>query len=160
MLLPPLVVCVIVDQVTKQWATATLKHGETLSFWGDRFRLQYAMNSGGFLSLGSEFSESARFALFIGFNLVLMCGLGWFLYAAPRARRGFQFGVGLLLAGGIGNLIDRLTQNGQVIDFMNLGIGSLRTGIFNVADIAIVAGAVLLAGCSWTAGGTRTDIAR
>jgi signal peptidase II len=51
--------------------------------------------------------------------------------------------VGLLLiaSGGIGNLLDRIFNNGAAIDFMNVGIGSLRTGIFNVADLFVVAGA-------------------
>lgn len=46
----------------------------------------------------------------------------------------------LVLAGGLGNLLDRLIYDGRVIDFMNLGIGSLRTGIFNVADVCITIG--------------------
>ncbi len=50
----------------------------------------------------------------------------------------------LLLGGAIGNLIDRVRFDGLVIDFMNLGVGPLRTGIFNVADVAISCGAVLL----------------
>ena len=53
-------------------------------------------------------------------------------------------GCTLLLAGAVGNLIDRIRLDGLVIDFLNLGIGPLRTGIFNVADMAIMAGAVLL----------------
>ena len=52
--------------------------------------------------------------------------------------------VALLLAGGIGNLLDRLFHGGLVIDFLNMGIGPLRTGIFNVADMAIMAGFALL----------------
>jgi signal peptidase II len=44
---------------------------------------------------------------------------------------------------GIGNLIDRLFNNGFAIDFMNLGIGSLRTGIFNVADVFVITGAAI-----------------
>jgi signal peptidase II len=52
--------------------------------------------------------------------------------------------LGLLLAGGVGNLIDRINQNGHVTDFLNVGIGPVRTGIFNVADMAIMAGAGLL----------------
>jgi signal peptidase II len=49
------------------------------------------------------------------------------------------FGAVLLAAGGIGNLIDRILRDGAVIDFMNLGIGPVRTGIFNVADVQIMA---------------------
>ena len=53
----------------------------------------------------------------------------------------------LLVSGGIGNLIDRVFRDGLVVDFMNLGIGStLRTGIFNVADMAIMAGIFMLLG--------------
>jgi signal peptidase II len=50
----------------------------------------------------------------------------------------------LVLSGGIGNLIDRIGNEGRVIDFMNLGIGSWRTGVFNVADIVILGGGIWL----------------
>jgi signal peptidase II len=56
----------------------------------------------------------------------------------------FIAGAGIL-AGGIGNMIDRVTNAGKVTDFMNLGLGPVRTGIFNVADMAITGGAMLLA---------------
>ena len=49
-----------------------------------------------------------------------------------------------MLSGGIGNLWDRVIPDGRVIDFMDVGIGSLRTGIFNVADLCITTGVVLL----------------
>ena len=52
-------------------------------------------------------------------------------------------GVALLVAGGASNLMDRFVH-GAVIDFMNVGIGSVRTGIFNVADMAIMLGAAIL----------------
>jgi signal peptidase II len=52
--------------------------------------------------------------------------------------------VALFIAGGTSNLLDRITY-GMVIDFMNVGIGPLRTGIFNVADMAIMLGAGMLA---------------
>ena len=48
-----------------------------------------------------------------------------------------------ILAGGIGNLIDRATQNGLVTDFLNVGIGPVRTGIFNVADMAVTFGVIV-----------------
>jgi len=52
--------------------------------------------------------------------------------------------VALLFAGGVGNLIDRVTSGGSVVDFIKLGIGPVRTGIFNVADVAITVGALIL----------------
>jgi signal peptidase II len=53
-------------------------------------------------------------------------------------------GLALLAASGIGNLIDRLLFDGRVTDFLNIGIGSLRTGIFNVADVVGMIGFVVL----------------
>lgn len=50
----------------------------------------------------------------------------------------------LVLSGGLGNLVDRIINDGRMIDFMNIGIGSLRTGIFNVADVYITVGVVVL----------------
>jgi signal peptidase II len=49
-------------------------------------------------------------------------------------------GLALFVAGGISNWIDRAT-NGSVVDFLNIGVGWLRTGVFNVADVAIMLGA-------------------
>ncbi|PID99718.1 MAG: signal peptidase II, partial [Acidobacteria bacterium] len=48
-----------------------------------------------------------------------------------------------VIGGGIGNLYDRIFNDGIVIDFMNFGIGSLRTGILNVADLSVTFGAVI-----------------
>jgi signal peptidase II len=52
--------------------------------------------------------------------------------------------LALIAGGGISNLIDRLLYDGRVTDFLNVGIGALRTGIFNLADMVILAGALLL----------------
>ncbi len=75
----------------------------------------------------------------IALGLVGAILLGWHMTPVRLA------GCALLLAGAVGNLIDRLRFDGLVIDFMNLGVGGLRSGIFNVADMAIMAGALLLA---------------
>jgi signal peptidase II len=61
---------------------------------------------------------------------------------AFRARPWTATGLTLFVAGGLSNWFDR-AMTGRVIDFMNVGIGSLRTGVFNVADVAIMCGAAL-----------------
>jgi signal peptidase II len=53
--------------------------------------------------------------------------------------------MALIASGGVGNLWDRFARGGSVVDFLNLGVGPVRTGILNIADLAIVAGAVFLA---------------
>jgi signal peptidase II len=52
------------------------------------------------------------------------------------------FSLALLFSGGIGNIIDRILFDRHVTDFLNIGLGTLRTGIFNVADICVTAGAI------------------
>ena len=54
------------------------------------------------------------------------------------------FAFSLVIAGGLGNIIDRILYDRHVTDFMNMGISTFRTGIFNVADVCISAGVVCL----------------
>lgn len=131
------------DRVTKQIATATLAGTPGRAYLGGAVRLQYAENTGGFLSLGAALPETARTAIFsIGTGLALL------LLAVLAFRRRLvgwpALGTALFLAGGASNWIDRLLR-GRVVDFLNVGIGPVRTGIFNVADVAIMLGALLVA---------------
>lgn len=130
------------DRVTKQVAEAALAGAERRSFLGDTVRLEYVQNPGAFLSLGASLPEWARTGLFtVGAGVCLLIGLA--VSARQRWRPRAALGLTLVAAGGVSNLIDRLLR-GAVTDFMNLGVGTLRTGIFNVADVAIVLGAVLV----------------
>jgi signal peptidase II len=139
-----LLCCVGCDQVSKSAARALLSSGIAESFLGDALRLQLVQNPGSFLSLGASLPDNLRFALFTGaVAVLLLCLVAASLFAT---RLGFWrfIALALVAGGGISNLIDRLLYGGRVTDFLNVGIGSLRTGIFNVADMAILAGALLL----------------
>jgi len=128
------------DQATKQLATATLAGHPTHSYLGDVFRLTYAMNDGAFLSLGANLPDAARFlVLTVGVGLLLAALL---LYAVlGKKLNAYQVGgYAMIAGGGLSNWFDRARNHGAVVDFMNLGLGGLRTGIFNVADLAILVG--------------------
>jgi signal peptidase II len=130
------------DRVTKQVAEVTLAGTARRSFLGDTVRLEYVQNPGAFLSLGASLPPWARTALFtVGAGVCLILGL--IASARQRWRPRAALGLTLVAAGGASNLIDRLLR-GTVTDFLNLGVGGLRTGIFNVADVAIVLGALLV----------------
>jgi signal peptidase II len=136
--------CVGCDQVSKSAARAFLEAGTIQSLFADSLRLQLVENPGSFLSLGASLPEPVRFALLIAAVSVLLIGL---VCAALFSRRLGPKGIvalALVAGGGIGNLIDRLVHDGRVTDFLNIGIGPVRTGIFNLADMAILAGAFLL----------------
>ena len=67
-----------------------------------------------------------------------------YLLFVPHATLLNTIALSFICAGGFSNLFDRIAYNGYVVDFFNIGINGLRTGIFNVADVAIMAGAFLL----------------
>ena len=139
-----LVSCVGCDQATKSIAVSVLPEMKTFSYLGDTLRLQLAYNRGAFLSLGSSLPDVWRHGVFtIGIGFFLIGALTIALFFKP-GHFSLVLGVSLFSAGGIGNLIDRIANNGSVVDFINIGIGPVRTGIFNVADIAIMSGSILL----------------
>lgn len=144
MLIAILVIGVGLDQATKWWAETSLDRGRIFSYANDMLRIQYAENPGAFLGLGGNLSPEARFWLLTAVNGCFLFVIGGILIARWHMPTGQFAALALLLSGGIGNLIDRTTQNGLVTDFLNVGIGPVRTGIFNVADMAIMAGAGLL----------------
>ena len=137
-------VSVIADQVTKVIARDALQGQPTQSFLGDTFRLTFIENHGAFLGMGGSLPPMARTAIFTVFVSLLLVGFLVWIWRTPALSRLTIVAAALIIGGGIGNLIDRITNNGGVADFLNMGIGSLRTGIFNVADVWIVIGAGLL----------------
>lgn len=137
------------DRVTKIVAADQLKGATTQTFAGDVFRLQYAENSGGFLSLGGTLPRETRFWILTVANAVFLAVLTLVvLYKSELPRVSF-YALAMIIAGGVGNLIDRVVFDGYVVDFLNMGIGPIRTGIFNVADMAITGGVIVLFLMSW-----------
>ena len=131
------------DQATKRLARQSLADAPPLTYLAGSLRLEYAENAGGFLSFGENLPDRVRFFLFIPLVALILAGS---LALTHRSTSAFQlWGLTLLAGGGAGNLIDRIAHDGRVVDFINLGLGSLRTGVFNLADVAVTAGVVLLA---------------
>lgn len=128
------------DQGTKALAEEHLAGQGTLRFLDDIVRLHYSENPGALLSLGAQLPEAARFLIFVVFVAVVLGLLLLYLLRDRRMRYPQIVGLSLILGGGISNLIDRIVNDGLVIDFLNLGIANLRTGIFNLADVAVFAG--------------------
>jgi signal peptidase II len=133
------------DQATKSVAKAYLSETHSIVLFGDTIRLQVAKNYGAFLSLGASLGEASRGMLIsVVVGVVLAALLAYLLISKPQ-NPFVGVSVALIVGGGVSNLIDRVRYGGYVVDFLNVGIGPLRTGIFNVADMAIMAGVVLWA---------------
>ncbi|MEZ4710059.1 MAG: signal peptidase II [Caldilineaceae bacterium] len=137
--------CVGCDQAAKSAAETHLRAAEPISYLNNTVRLEYAENPGAFLSLGAGLSDDAQHWIFTVMVLLILSGLLLFavLYMHDM-RLATLIALALYIGGGLGNLIDRLFNDGVVVDFMNVGIGPLRTGIFNVADMAIMAAVAIL----------------
>jgi signal peptidase II len=137
-----LLMTVACDQATKHVATSSFIDVIPYTLVGGFVELLYSENAGAFLGLGSDFHHSTRFWLFtVGVGgLLLVFSARLFQATKPVELVGWS----LVIGGGASNLIDRVVRDGRVVDFLRIGIGDLRTGIFNIADTAIVLGLVCL----------------
>jgi signal peptidase II len=125
---------VVADQVTKTLALHALADGPIHLFW--TLRLNLSFNSGAAFGLGRGLGPVLVAVAIV--VLVILLGLGRAAMARPVAA----MALGLLLGGALGNLVDRVVRHhgGAVIDFIDFQWWP----IFNVADMAITVGAVLL----------------
>jgi signal peptidase II len=141
------------DQATKQAAVTHLEGEPGVRLLGGTVRVAYAENPGAFLGAGAGLPDGARVPLLVAVNLVILLGLAWWALARPNPLL-VRVSATLIIAGGIGNLIDRLgREGGRVVDFLVVGVGPVRTGVFNVADVALMLGVM---GILWSATRRRT----
>jgi signal peptidase II len=141
-----LCLCVGCDQVTKTVAKNHLAVSQPVHLMGDVLRFQYTENTGAFLGLGASLSRPVRFWSLIVFVSVILVGVLRFIWTSPEMTLVGIVGGSLVVGGGLSNLLDRLFNDGAVVDFMNVGVRNLRTGVFNVADLATMIGVGLLLG--------------
>jgi signal peptidase II len=137
-----IVISVLLDQAVKLLAANSLKGRPGLSYLGDTVRLEYAENTGAFLSLGAQLDQGTRTLLFVlGVMVIIGFCVVWLVKSAHTWLT--IAALAAVISGGIGNLIDRVWR-GSVIDFIYMGIGPVHTGVFNVADIAITGGLLVM----------------
>lgn len=113
------------DRVSKDMAKEYLRNKPDQTFLHDSFRLEYVENTGAAMSMGDNLSPRLSF---------------WLLGILSRLMP-----LALIFSGGMGNILDRLLFNRHVTDFMSVGIASLRSAIFNFADLWITIGVVWVA---------------
>lgn len=140
---------VVVDQGSKLLAVVLLEGRGVISFYNDSLRFVLAENTGGFLSLGAALPPGVRNIIFVCATALLLLLFLFYVLFDRRQTRGTAVSASMIIGGGTGNLIDRIVNDGAVIDFVNIGIGRVRTGIFNIADMAVLSGCLLLLLYSW-----------
>ncbi len=129
---------VVLDQLSKFLVRSNLELHTSMPLLGNLLRLTYVENSGIVFGI----SVGTALPLFTGLNLLATGIICYYLYLERTGRPATQAALALVLGGAIGNLVDRLIF-GRVADFIDIGIGSHRWYVFNVADSAVSAGVVL-----------------
>ena len=144
-------VVVVTDQLAKGLVTSSLRPGESVDVVGDVVRIVFGQNTGALFGL---FKDNA--AMF-GLVSLIVIGLIVGYHARSTSSLYLTITLGLLLGGAIGNMLDRL-RLGYVVDFVDVGVGTVRFYTFNVADSAISLAIVLLFGAAlwpWLVEGRR-----
>jgi signal peptidase II len=131
------------DRVTKDLAKTHLMNKPTVSYLHNTVQLMYVENTGAAMSFGDGLSKSAGLWLLGILPLLVLVGLAIYTVRQSKEMRTMKvFSFALIISGGLGNIIDRLLFDRHVTDFMVIGTNSIRTGVFNFADVCVSAGAI------------------
>lgn len=131
------------DQVTKELTRQKVEPKQYIAVIGDHLILTNVENTGAMLGFGQDFPPIAKRIFFQGLPLIVLVILLYRTLTRPNLNQVLLLAFGLVIGGGIGNLVDRIAH-GSVTDFFQIRLGFLRTGIFNVADIAVTLGVLIL----------------
>ena len=131
-------IIVIIDQITKEVTRSAMMLGESKPVIKNFFHFTYVTNDG--MAFGLNFPGGIYF--FTSVSLLMTVFLGWYFWQQKESDLTLRLSLALILAGAIGNLIDRILF-GTVVDFFDFMIGNYHWYIFNVADASVTIGMIL-----------------
>jgi signal peptidase II len=136
--------CVGCDRLTKEIARAQLQESEPVRISGGVVLFSYTENPGAMLSVGAALPPSTRFWVFTVGVGILLVGMASILVLGRDLSPMLVVGLSLMFGGGVSNLADRFLHDGRVVDFISIGLAGMRTGVFNIADVAITCGFIIV----------------
>ena len=132
------------DQLSKIWVRNNFESYIEKSIIGDVFTLIKVENKGAFLGMGSELSEIPRILLLIVLPIIVLISITLYTYLEKTLDQTSIIGFSLIIGGGIANIFDRIVY-GSVTDFLYINLGGIfKTGIFNIADVSVTTGMILI----------------
>ncbi|MDR1899711.1 MAG: signal peptidase II [Treponema sp.] len=134
---------ILADRLTKLLAVEFLKGKRPAAYLNNLVVFYYAENDGAFLSLGAGWNSYFKYLVFIIVPLGFCAAILVYLMVKEKETIRVVL-LSCVAGGGTGNLIDRLCNEFRVVDFLNFGVGGLRTGILNTADLSVTFGAAAL----------------
>ncbi|MDD2493892.1 MAG: signal peptidase II [Tissierellia bacterium] len=133
------VLSIILDQVTKVWATNTLRDGSEIKIIDEFFRLSYVENRGAAFGMLQN-----KIWFFVLVTIIMLVILAYIFFVNKNLNILSKLSLTLIAGGAIGNFIDRV-RLGYVVDFLDVRFGSFYDfPVFNVADSFVVCGTILL----------------
>ena len=139
-----IVLTIAVDQISKVVVRAYVIPSERTNIIGDYFTLHNVENVGAFLGMGSDLSPILRFILLLILPIVVLGFVSVHIFKDKNLDNLSLFAFASIIGGGIANVFDRIAY-GSVTDFFHIDLGGVfRTGIFNMADLSVTTGMIIL----------------
>jgi signal peptidase II len=131
------------DQISKSIVREKMFHHEEINVIYSYFKLIKVENTGAFLSLGTTIPEPFKSIILAFLPLVFLLLASIYVVTKKSLSLSRVIAISFVIGGGVGNIYDRLVL-GSVTDFLHIDLGIIRTGIFNMADVSIMVGMVML----------------
>lgn len=135
---------IVIDQVSKILVRANFEYREIKSLIGDNFIMQYVENKGAFLGMGSDMNPTLKLIFLLILPVLVLGYVIYYIIKTKELDRLSLIAFCCIIGGGIANVFDRIVY-GQVTDFFFIDLGGIfKTGIFNVADLSVTTGMIML----------------
>ena len=138
-----IILSIFFDQLSKFWIRNNIESYNEIELIGSFFTLIRVENSGAFLGMGSELSYIPKLILLIIFPILVLVAVSIYTYVDKKLDNLSLLGFSLIIGGGIANIFDRIVY-GSVTDFLYINLGFFKTGIFNIADLSVTTGMILI----------------
>ncbi len=138
-----IILSIFFDQLSKFWIRNNIESYNEIELIGSFFTLIRVENSGAFLGMGSELSYIPKLILLIIFPILVLVAVSIYTYMDKKLDYLSLVGFSLIIGGGVANIFDRIVY-GSVTDFLYINLGFFKTGIFNIADLSVTTGIILI----------------
>ncbi len=139
-----LAVNIVIDQLSKFWVRANVISKSKTDVIGNYLTLHNVENKGAFLGMGSDLNPTIKIIVLLVLPIIVLGFVLRYVFKDKSIDKLSLFGFSCILGGGIANIYDRILY-GSVTDFFNIDLGGVfRTGIFNMADLSVTTGMIMI----------------
>lgn len=131
------------DQISKKIIRTRLSESDVIEVFSNHLSVMRVENSGAFLSFGDSLSKSVKNILLSVLPVIALAFALVYIFRKETIGSASLIAICCIIGGGIGNIFDRIAY-GSVTDFLYLHFGDLHTGVFNLADLSITTGAIII----------------